>query len=265
MTTMNSPTEPAPLGANEAHDMPSDVKPEFFVSTYTASQFYQPLPPKWLKMKTCIPKNLEKPARESLKALETLADIRTKLNGYDTGQVDLLIDHKINLGAQFTPRNAFDYPEEYQLERLSRLAEVRRKLAETDYGLANLDAVLKSGFDVLIMATGISRSHSVSDRSLCWKSCMLTWKSTLPHVFPSLLSRPAHSRSPAKAPSPRSNSFSTTAPGRSVSTKAIDRSAGKARRFSSPCAISGRLPGRRRAPRSACTCSTRTILSTSLA
>ncbi|KAL8736360.1 MAG: hypothetical protein Q9181_002465 [Wetmoreana brouardii] len=160
MAKMNAPTDLAPIGATEAHDMPSDVKPEFFVSTYTASQFYQPLPPKWLKMKTCIPKNLEKPARESLKALETLASIRSKLDGYDTSQVDLLIDHKINLGAQFTPRNAFDYPEEYQLERLARLTDVRSKLAETDYGLANLDAVLKTSFDVLIMATGISRSHS---------------------------------------------------------------------------------------------------------
>ncbi|KAI4250940.1 MAG: hypothetical protein LQ352_005168 [Teloschistes flavicans] len=140
--------------------MSSGVKPEFFVSTYTASQFYQPPPPKWFKMKTAVPKNLEKPARESLKALETLADMRTKLTGYDTSQIDLLIDHKININAQFTPRNAFDYPEEHQLERLSRLVEVRKKLAGTDYGLANLDAVLKAGFDNLIMATGISRSHS---------------------------------------------------------------------------------------------------------
>ena len=156
------PTDVVSNGAKaEVHDMPSDVKPEFFVSTYTASQFYQPLPPKWLKMKTHMPKNLEKPAREALKSLESLADIRVKLDGFDTGQVNLLIDHKINLGAQFTPRNAFDYSEEYQLERLSRLSEVRRKLAQTDYGLANLDAVLESGFNVLIMATGIARSHSV--------------------------------------------------------------------------------------------------------
>lgn len=154
--------EPTRLGTPEASDMSSGVKPEFFVSTYTASQFYQPPPPKWFKMKTAVPKNLEKPARESLKALETLADMRTKLTGYDTSQIDLLIDHKININAQFTPRNAFDYPEEHQLERLSRLVEVRKKLAGTDYGLANLDAVLKAGFDNLIMATGISRSHSVS-------------------------------------------------------------------------------------------------------
>ncbi|KAL8685324.1 MAG: hypothetical protein Q9218_007837 [Villophora microphyllina] len=157
---MNGSREPTLVDASEASDMTSDVKPEFFVSTYTASQFYQPPPPKWLKMKTVVPKNLDKPAKESLKALETLADMRTKLKGYDTSQVDLLIDHKINIGAQFTPRNAFDYPEEYQLERLSRLSEVRRKLAETDYGLANLDVVLKAGFDNLILATGISRSHS---------------------------------------------------------------------------------------------------------
>ncbi|KAL9584297.1 MAG: hypothetical protein Q9212_002206 [Teloschistes hypoglaucus] len=152
--------EPTHVDIPDVSDMPSDVKPEFFVSTYTASQFYQPPPPKWLKMKTVVPKNLEKPAKESLKALESLADMRTKLAGYDTSQIDLLIDHKINLNAQFTPRNAFDYPEEYQLERLSRLAEVRKKLAETDYGLANLDIVLKAGFDNLILATGISRSHS---------------------------------------------------------------------------------------------------------
>ncbi|KAL8637593.1 MAG: hypothetical protein Q9228_005152 [Teloschistes exilis] len=152
--------EPIRIDTPEVSDMAPDVKPEFFVSTYTASQFYQPPPPKWLKMKTVVPKNLEKPAKESLKALESLTDMRTKLAGYNTSQIDLLIDHKININAQFTPRNAFDYPEEYQLERLSRLAEVRKKLAQTDYGLANLDIVLKAGFDNLILATGISRSHS---------------------------------------------------------------------------------------------------------
>ncbi|KAL8948100.1 MAG: hypothetical protein Q9222_005679, partial [Ikaeria aurantiellina] len=113
--------------SRDAPTMPSGiVKPEFFVSTYTASQFYQPLPPKWLKKKPHhLPKNLEKPARESLTALEALADVRTKLDDdfQDAPTLDLLIDHKINLNAQFTPRNAFDYPEEPQLERLGRLAE----------------------------------------------------------------------------------------------------------------------------------------------
>lgn len=171
--------EPIRIGIPEVSDMAPHVNPEFFVSTYTASQFYQPPPPKWLKMKTVVPKNLEKPAKESLKALESLADMRTKLAGYDTNQIDLLIDHKININAQFTPRNAFDYPEEYQLERLSRLAEVRKKLAQTDYGLANLDIVLKAGFDNLILATGISRSHSVSQHRL--GSCADVDMLTVPH------------------------------------------------------------------------------------
>ncbi|KAL8904000.1 MAG: hypothetical protein Q9171_007201, partial [Xanthocarpia ochracea] len=136
------------------------MKPDILVSTYTASQFYQPLPPKWLKMRTHLPKNLDKPARESLKALEVLAEVRSKLGNFDTTQIDLLIDHKINLNAQFTPRNAYDNPEEYQLDRLSRLTEVRKKLEGTDYGLANLDAVLKLSLDNLLMSTGISRAHS---------------------------------------------------------------------------------------------------------
>ncbi|KAL8676676.1 MAG: hypothetical protein Q9186_006829 [Xanthomendoza sp. 1 TL-2023] len=141
--------------------MSSDVKPEFFVSTYTASQFYQPAPPKWLNMKTYLPKNLDRPARESLKSLEILADVRSKLNTFDnTEQIDMLIDQKINLNAQFTPRNSFDYPEEVQLDRLSRLTEVRTRLESTQYGLANLDAVLKLSLDNLLMTTGISRAHS---------------------------------------------------------------------------------------------------------
>ncbi|KAI4125754.1 MAG: hypothetical protein LQ341_006947 [Variospora aurantia] len=140
--------------------MPSGVKPEFYVSTYNASQFYQPLPPKWLKARTTVPKNFEKGAKDALKALETLTDVRTKLDGFDTDQIDLLVDHKINMNAQFTPRNAFDVSEDLQLERVSRLAEVRRKLATTNYGLPNLDEVLKAAFENLILATGISRSHS---------------------------------------------------------------------------------------------------------
>ncbi|KAL8720073.1 MAG: hypothetical protein Q9225_003008 [Loekoesia sp. 1 TL-2023] len=160
MATMTSPIELVPT-TPKALAMPSDVKPEFYVSTYTASQFYQPLPPKWLKMRTSLLKNFERPAKEALKALETLAEVRAKLNGFDdTQQIDLLIDHKINMNAQFTPRNAFDYPEDSQLERLARLTEVRKKLAETDFGLANLDDVLKKSFENLILATGISRSHS---------------------------------------------------------------------------------------------------------
>ncbi|KAL8707976.1 MAG: hypothetical protein Q9220_007056 [cf. Caloplaca sp. 1 TL-2023] len=154
-TTKTSPK------SDDALIMPSGVKPEFFVSTYTASQFYQPLPPKWLKMKTHLPKNLDKPARESLTALESLADVRTKLQDFhDIETLDLLIDHKINLNAQFTPRNAFDYSEEQQIDRLSRLAEVRRKLSASGYGTANLDVVLRTGLDTLTMTTGISRSHS---------------------------------------------------------------------------------------------------------
>lgn len=113
-------------------------------------------------MKTAILRNFEKPTKEALEALETLADIRAKLDGYhDMEQIDLLIDHKINVIAQFTPRNAFDYPEESQLERLARLTEVRRKLAATDFGLASIDDVLKKSVENLILATGIARSHSV--------------------------------------------------------------------------------------------------------
>ncbi|KAL8803949.1 MAG: hypothetical protein Q9223_005759 [Gallowayella weberi] len=142
--------------------MSPDFKAEFLVSTYTASQFYQPAPPKWLKMKTYLPKNLDRPARESLKSLEILADIRSKLNTFEnTEQIDILIDQKINLNAQFTPRNSFDCPEDFQLDRLSRLTEVRRRLETTQYGLANLDAVLKISLDNLLMTTGISRAHSV--------------------------------------------------------------------------------------------------------
>ncbi|KAL9024158.1 MAG: hypothetical protein Q9196_006724, partial [Gyalolechia fulgens] len=160
MATVTSPKELVST-TPKAFDMPSDVKPEFLVSTYSASQFYQPLPPKWLKMKTPLLRNFEKPAKEALKALETLADIRPKLNGFDdTEQIDLLINHKINMNAQFTPRNAFDYSEDSQLERLARLAEVRKKLAETDFGLANLDDVLRKSLENLILATGIARSHS---------------------------------------------------------------------------------------------------------
>ncbi|KAL8957025.1 MAG: hypothetical protein Q9193_005598 [Seirophora villosa] len=140
--------------------MQPGIRPEFYVSTYNASQFYQPLPPKWLKTKSTVPKNFEKAANETLKALETLADVRAKLHGFDTVQIDLLIDHKINMNAQFTPRNAFDVPEESQLERVARLAEVRRKLATTDFGLPNLDEVLRAACENLILATGISRSHS---------------------------------------------------------------------------------------------------------
>ncbi|KAI4257721.1 MAG: hypothetical protein L6R42_005490 [Xanthoria sp. 1 TBL-2021] len=141
--------------------MSTIMKPDFLVSTYAASQFYQPLPPKWLKRKTHLPRNFEKPARESLKALETLAEIRSKLDDFDTTQIDLLIDHKLNLNAQFTPRNAFDDSEECQLERLSRLTEVRKRLEGTNFALANLDAMLKLSLDNLFMATGISRAHSV--------------------------------------------------------------------------------------------------------
>ncbi|KAL9001966.1 MAG: hypothetical protein Q9188_005079 [Gyalolechia gomerana] len=160
MATVTSPREVV-TKTPKALEMPSDVKPEFFVSTYTASQFYQPLPPKWLKRKTPLLGNFEKPAKEALKALETLADVRAKLNGFDdTEQIDLLIDHKINMNAQFTPRNAFDYPEDSQLERLARLTEVRKKLAETDFGLANIDDVLKKSLENLILATGIARAHS---------------------------------------------------------------------------------------------------------
>ena len=137
------------------------MKPEFLVSTFTAAQFYQPLPPKWLSRKTSVPRNFEKPARESLKTLENLAEIRSKLTGFDTTQIDLLLDHKINLNAQLMPRNAFDVPEECQFERLSRLTEVRKKLEGTEYGLANLDAVLKLSIENLMMATGVSRAHSV--------------------------------------------------------------------------------------------------------
>ncbi|KAL8936153.1 MAG: hypothetical protein Q9216_005085 [Gyalolechia sp. 2 TL-2023] len=160
MATVTSPKEGPPT--SKVFDMPSDVKPAFFVSTYTASQFYQPLPPKWLKMKTPLLGNFEKPAKEALKALETLADVRVKLNDFDdTEQIDILIDHKINMNAQFTPRNAFDYPEELQLERLARLTDIRRKLADTDFGLASIDDVLKKILENLILATGIARSHSV--------------------------------------------------------------------------------------------------------
>ncbi|KAL8829796.1 MAG: hypothetical protein Q9170_006021 [Blastenia crenularia] len=138
-----------------------DVKPEFHVSAYTASQFYQPLPPKWLKMKTPVVKNFDTAAKEALKALEILVDVRAKLNdGFNTEKLDLLIDHKINMCAQFTPRNPFQYSEDSQLERMARIAEVRRKLAETSFGLASLDDVLKKNFENLILATGISRSHS---------------------------------------------------------------------------------------------------------
>ncbi|KAL8671971.1 MAG: hypothetical protein Q9168_003538 [Polycauliona sp. 1 TL-2023] len=136
------------------------MKPEFLVST--ATQIYRPLPPKWLRRKTHNTKNFQRPARESLKDLETLAEIRSKLGTFDdTTQVDRLIDHKLNLHAQFTPRNAFDEPEERQLDRLSRLTEVRKNLEGTDYALAHLDAVLKLGFENLVIATGISRAHSV--------------------------------------------------------------------------------------------------------
>ncbi|KAL9595753.1 MAG: hypothetical protein Q9219_006251 [cf. Caloplaca sp. 3 TL-2023] len=139
----------------------SDVNTKFLVSTYTASQFYQPRPPKRHMMKAALLKNFERPAKEALKALETLAEVRVKLNSVaDTQQIDLLIDHKINMNAQFTSRNAFDYPEEAQLDRLARLAEVREKLYRTDFGLANLDDVLKRTVENLILATGISRSHS---------------------------------------------------------------------------------------------------------
>lgn len=137
------------------------MKPEFLVSTFTAAQFYQPLPPKWLTRKTSVPRNIEKPARESLKALKTLAEIRSNLTGFDTTEIDLLLDHKINLNRQFTPRNAFDVPEECQLVRLSQLTEVRKKLEGTEYALANLDAVLKLSIENLMMATGVSRAHSV--------------------------------------------------------------------------------------------------------
>ncbi|KAL9034315.1 MAG: hypothetical protein Q9180_005477, partial [Flavoplaca navasiana] len=50
---------------------------------------------------------------------------------------------------------------ESQLERLSRLTEVRKKLEGTEYGLANLDAVLKLSIENLMMATGVSRAHSL--------------------------------------------------------------------------------------------------------
>ncbi|KAL8780140.1 MAG: hypothetical protein Q9213_006595 [Squamulea squamosa] len=112
-------------------------------------------------MKAHLPNNLEKRARESLKALEILTEVRSNLGDFDALHlIDIMIDVKINLIAQFTPRNAFDYPEDIQLDRLSRLTEVRNKLEGTDYALASLDAVLKSSLDSLIMTTGISRAHS---------------------------------------------------------------------------------------------------------
>lgn len=137
------------------------MKPEFLVSTHAAAQFYQPPPPKWLKWKTHLPRNFEKPARESLRDLEALSEIRSNLGDFDTTQVDLLIDHKINLNAQFTSRNAFDDSEECQLGRLCRLTEVRKRLEGTGYALGNLDAVLKLSLENLMMATGLSRAHSV--------------------------------------------------------------------------------------------------------
>ena len=146
----------------KAFGMSSDVKPEFHVSTYAASQFYQPLTPKIFKAKSALLKNCEKPAKEALKALEILAEVRVKLNdGFDTEQIDLLIDHKINMNAQFTSHNAFDHTEDVQLDRLARLTEVRKKLTGTSFGLANLDDVLKKTSENLAYATGISRSHSV--------------------------------------------------------------------------------------------------------
>ncbi|KAI4186350.1 MAG: hypothetical protein L6R41_003546 [Letrouitia leprolyta] len=161
MATDTFPNQEIPTSPMAIDLPPLNIKPEFFVSTYTASQFYQPPPPKWFMMKTAILRNFEKPTKEALEALETLADIRAKLDGYhDMEQIDLLIDHKINVIAQFTPRNAFDYPEESQLERLARLTEVRRKLAATDFGLASIDDVLKKSVENLILATGIARSHS---------------------------------------------------------------------------------------------------------
>lgn len=167
--SLSAPTTP------KATDIHPDVKPEFFVSTYTASQFYQPLPPKWLKTKTVFPKNFEKAGKDALKALETLAQVRSKLNGFNDGneQIDLLINHKINAIAQFTPKNAFDIAEDAQLERLARLSEIRRSLEGTGSGLANLDALLKMSCEHLIYATGISRSHSVHglSRAVVWLSC----------------------------------------------------------------------------------------------
>ncbi|KAL8748290.1 MAG: hypothetical protein Q9184_007426, partial [Pyrenodesmia sp. 2 TL-2023] len=77
--------------------------------------------------------NFEKAGKDALKALETLAQVRSKLNGFNDGneQLDLLIDHKINVIAQFTPKNAFDIAEDAQLERLARLSEIRRTLEGT--------------------------------------------------------------------------------------------------------------------------------------
>ncbi|KAL8748177.1 MAG: hypothetical protein Q9184_007500, partial [Pyrenodesmia sp. 2 TL-2023] len=106
--------------------------------------------------------NFEKAGKDALKALETLAQVRSKLNGFNDGneQIDLLIDHKINVIAQFTPKNAFDIAEDAQLERLARLSEIRKTLEGTGSGLANLDALLKMSCEHLIYATGIARSHS---------------------------------------------------------------------------------------------------------
>ncbi|KAL8924194.1 MAG: hypothetical protein Q9208_004158 [Pyrenodesmia sp. 3 TL-2023] len=143
ISSLSAPTIP------KAADIHPDVNPEFFVSTYTASQFYQPRPTNWIKTKTVFLKNIEKAGKDALRALETLAEI------------DLLIDHKVNVIAEFTPNNAFDIAEDAQLERLARLSEIRRTLEGTGSGLANLYALLKMSCEHLIYATGISRSHAV--------------------------------------------------------------------------------------------------------
>ncbi|KAI4218208.1 MAG: hypothetical protein L6R36_009076 [Xanthoria steineri] len=169
--------------------MSTIMKPEFLVSTHAATQFYQPLPPKWLKWKTHLPSKFEKPARESLRDLETLSEIRSNLGGFDTTQVDLLIDHKINLNAQFTPRNAFDDSEECQLGRLWRLTEVRKRLEGTGYALGNLDAVLKLSLENLMMATGVSRAHSFLTAHipiLSFRTESFTIRSTSPDTSTSL-------------------------------------------------------------------------------
>lgn len=240
--------------------MQPGIRPEFYVSTYNASQFYQPLPPKWLKTKTTVPKNFEKAANETLKALETLADVRAKLHGFDTAQIDLLIDHKINMNAQFTPRNAFDVSEESQLERVARLAEVRRKLATTDFGLPNLDEVLRAACENLILATGISRSHSVRESSAFLQHCIRADRhdpSSSPPTSPSSPSAPRLSLCLPPTRHLPSKSSLMTATARSAFSTAANNSTMTAKKSVFRSATSGRHRGRNTVPRWCCTCSRR--------
>ena len=113
-------------------------------------------------MKSSVVKYMDKASKESLQALESLTDIRAKLVNFDTEKIDLLIDHKLDLVSQFTPRNTYDYPEDSQVERLARLTDLRSKLSETNFGLLKMDTILKKSLDNLMMTTGVTRAHSVS-------------------------------------------------------------------------------------------------------